>query len=56
MLGLNRWLAAVSDPCNERDDLLHQIEITDREIDALVYRLYGLTKKEIAIVEGRGNS
>ena len=31
-----------------------QIEATDRQIDALVYELYGLTKKEeIAIVEGR---
>jgi hypothetical protein len=25
----------------------------DREIDERVYRLYGLTKEEIAIVEGR---
>ena len=28
-----------------------QIEATDEEIDALVYELYGLTEKEIAIVE-----
>jgi hypothetical protein len=26
---------------------------TDVEIDALVHKLYGLTKEEIAIVEGR---
>lgn len=28
-----------------------QIEATDRQIDALVYELYGLTEDEIAIVE-----
>ncbi len=27
---------------------------TDRLIDAVVYRLYGLTEEEIKIVEGRG--
>ncbi len=31
-----------------------QIEITDREIDRLVYELYGLTEEEIKIVEGAG--
>jgi len=30
-----------------------QIEDTDRQIDALVYELYGLTPEEIKIVEGR---
>lgn len=29
-----------------------QIEVTDTELDALVYELYGLTEEEIAIVEG----
>lgn len=29
------------------------IESTDRQIDGLVYELYGLTDEEIAIVEGR---
>jgi len=28
-----------------------QIEATDRQIDRLVYELYGLTAEEIAIVE-----
>ena len=28
-----------------------QIEATDREIDALVYELYGLTEEEIATME-----
>jgi len=30
-----------------------QIEATDRQIDGLVYELYGLMEEEIAIVEGR---
>jgi type I restriction-modification system DNA methylase subunit len=32
--------------------LLERIEWTDRLIDLIVYRLYGLTEEEIAIVEG----
>jgi hypothetical protein len=32
-------------------DNQRQIETTDREIDALVYELYGLTPEEIATVE-----
>ena len=30
--------------------LQRQIKATDRQIDALVYELYGLTEEEIAIV------
>jgi hypothetical protein len=29
----------------------HQIDATDRQIDQLVYQLYGLTDDEIRIVE-----
>ena len=36
----------------QREMVEAQIETADREIDALVYRLYGLTDDEIAIVEG----
>jgi type II restriction/modification system DNA methylase subunit YeeA len=32
--------------------LLARIEGTDRLIDQIVYRLYGLTEEEIAVVEG----
>jgi len=32
--------------------LQRQIDATDRKIDQLVYELYGLTDKEIQIVEG----
>jgi hypothetical protein len=33
--------------------LKNEIEKTDKEIDALVYKLYGLSDEEIKIVEGR---
>ena len=32
-------------------ELQREIEKTDREIDRMVYELYGLTEEEIAIVE-----
>lgn len=31
---------------------VRQIDAADREIDKLVYQLYGLTEEEIKIVEG----
>jgi len=31
----------------------HHIVATDKKIDQLVYKLYGLTEKEIRIVEGK---
>ena len=37
---------------HERTSLQSQIAATDRQIDALVYELYGLTDAEIRIVEG----
>ena len=30
-----------------------RVEFTERQIDALVYELHGLTEEEIAIVEGQ---
>ena len=33
------------------NELQKQINQTDKEIDQMVYKLYGLTKKEIEIVE-----
>jgi hypothetical protein len=33
--------------------VLPGVEATDREIDALVYELYGLTEEEIQIVESQ---
>ena len=36
----------------EQTLIKRQIDATDRQIDKLVYELYGLTPEEIAIVEG----
>lgn len=38
----------------ERRTLQNAVTATDRQIDALVYELYGLTPEEIALVEGKG--
>ena len=34
--------------------LKSKIDITEKEIDQMVYELYGLSEDEIAIVEGSG--
>jgi type I restriction-modification system DNA methylase subunit/predicted type IV restriction endonuclease len=50
MLSLHKRLPQAQTP-QEKERLNRQIESTDRAIDALVYRLYGLTEEEIRIVE-----
>jgi hypothetical protein len=50
MLDLHRRLSE-SKTGHEKTPLSRQIEATDRQIDNLVYELYGLTVEEIAIVE-----
>jgi adenine-specific DNA-methyltransferase len=51
MLELNKRLAHIRNtPCNECDELLREIDRTDKEIDNLVYNLYGLTEEERRIV------
>jgi hypothetical protein len=42
--------ASTKDPQSQKQ-LQRQIETTDRQIDQLVYQLYGLTEEEIRIVE-----
>ncbi|TAJ80240.1 MAG: restriction endonuclease subunit M [Gallionellaceae bacterium] len=51
MLALHQQLAAAKTP-QDSTLLQRQIAATDKRIDQLVYRLYGLTDKEIALVEG----
>ena len=52
MLALHKQLA--DDKTGHEQTLLQrQIDATDRQIDKLVYELYGLTEEEIKIVEGR---
>jgi hypothetical protein len=50
MLELHKKLAAATVPA-DKELYQRQIEATDRQIDALVYELYGLAEEEIAIVE-----
>jgi len=50
MLDLHKKLAAARTP-DEKTRLQRQIAAMDRQIDALVYELYGLTEEEIRIVE-----
>ena len=52
MLDLHKRLAAEQTP-HVKTVLQRQIEATDRQIDQLVYELYGLTEEEIGVVEGR---
>ena len=48
---MQRKLAGAAVPA-ERDLYRRQVEATDRQIDALMYELYGLTDEEIKLVEG----
>jgi hypothetical protein len=50
MLALHSKLAAARTD-HEKTVLQRQIDVTDREIDTLIYELYGLTDEEIKIVE-----
>jgi hypothetical protein len=50
MLSLHKQLAAAKTP-DAKTVLQRQIEATDKQIDRLVYELYGLTEEEGKIVE-----
>jgi hypothetical protein len=54
MLQFHEDLASAK-TAHEKTLLERQIAATDRQIDTLVYELYGLTGDEIAIVEGSVN-
>ncbi|PHR13191.1 MAG: restriction endonuclease subunit M [Aequorivita sp.] len=45
------WLELFQDNKKKAQDLQNQISQTEREIDEMIYDLYGLTEEEIAIVE-----
>lgn len=51
MLNLNKQVSTTRLP-DEKERLQRQINAIDRQIDNLVYELYGLTEDEIKIVEG----
>ncbi|MBR6656298.1 MAG: N-6 DNA methylase [Alistipes sp.] len=48
----DEWEDFFNDYKQQCNELSAQISATDREIDKMVYELYGLTDEEIAIVEG----
>ena len=50
-IGMYKQAAAAKAP-PDKDALARQIHAVDRQIDRLVYELYGLTEDEIGIVEG----
>jgi len=50
MLDLHKELAAAKIP-DDKTRIQRQIDATDKQIDKLVYELYGLTEEEIKIVE-----
>jgi hypothetical protein len=50
MLSLHQKLPAEKTP-QRMEQLQREIEATDRQIDLLVYQLYGLSDDEIRIVE-----
>ncbi|MCI0476926.1 MAG: hypothetical protein L0Y55_11805, partial [Anaerolineales bacterium] len=52
MLDLHKRLHAAQTQ-TDRELYQRQIDATDKQIDALVYELYGLTEEEIKIVEGK---
>ncbi len=53
MLSLHKQVGQIDNLShNEKELLERQIKSTDRQIDELVYQLYGLTPEEIQIVEG----
>ncbi|MBK6944198.1 MAG: Eco57I restriction-modification methylase domain-containing protein [Flavobacteriales bacterium] len=47
------WLGYFTEQQTKARALQTQIDKTDKEIDALVYQLYGLTEEEVRVVEGR---
>jgi hypothetical protein len=51
MLKLHKDLPKAKTP-HERESIERTIAATDKQIDQLVYELYGLTEEEIRIVEG----
>ncbi|MDP2829992.1 MAG: TaqI-like C-terminal specificity domain-containing protein [Sulfuricellaceae bacterium] len=53
MLALHRQLAAAN-TAHDKTLIQRQIGASDKQIDRLVYELYGLTAEEIAIVENAG--
>ncbi|RLJ07848.1 MAG: hypothetical protein DRP16_02615, partial [Candidatus Aenigmatarchaeota archaeon] len=53
MLSLNKRLNEIGDKrTDERARIEEEIKKTDKEIDELVYKIYGITEKEKKVIEG----
>ncbi|MDZ7754779.1 hypothetical protein [Rhodohalobacter sp.] len=52
---LAEWLDYFTQQKSQADALKTQIAQTDKEIDAMVYELYGLSEEEVGVVENSGN-
>ncbi len=52
-LALHKQLSGAKSE-QEKAVIQRQIDATDSEIDKLVYKLYGLTAEEIAVIEDTG--
>lgn len=50
MLSLHKQLAGAKTP-DEKTRIQRQIDATDQQIDHLVYEVYGVTEKEVKIIE-----
>ena len=54
MISLNKLLAQIGDKLtDDRTRIEKEIEKIDRQIDQLVYTVYGITEKEQKIIEGK---
>jgi hypothetical protein len=53
LLNLNKELLKSPEKSNKWNSIKSEIEKTDKKIDEEVYKLYGLTPEEIAVVEGK---
>jgi type II restriction/modification system DNA methylase subunit YeeA len=51
MLDLHKELQATSANTDKHNSLRREIEKLDREIDEVIYKLYGLNDEEIKIIE-----
>lgn len=51
MLMLKRELKKITENSNKWNDLIVQIEKTNKQIDQLIYKLYGLTEEETMVIQ-----
>jgi len=49
----DEWEEYFNEYKTECANLVNQIDTTDKEIDGMVYGLYGLTEEEVKIIENK---